>query len=106
MHRRYHYSVEMSIPAELEDEFNRWYEEEHLADMLAYPGVVAVRRYRRLGVPARYLAVYEIEVPDVVLSAAYRDREVSEWTKRLAPHWIDIERGVWTTAGETDEADA
>ncbi len=95
MRSRYQYTVEMSVPDELEDEFNRWYEQEHVADMLAYPGIIGVRRYRRIGDAARYLAVYEIENPSVVLSKDYAEREISDWTRRLAPNWIDIERGVW-----------
>ncbi|HEX4402906.1 MAG TPA: hypothetical protein VHZ98_16415 [Galbitalea sp.] len=92
---RYQYTVEMTIPEELEVEFNQWYEHEHVADMLNYPGVISVRRYRRIGDAARYLAVYEIDAPEVILSPDYLQREVSEWTRRLAPSWIDIERGVW-----------
>ncbi|ONH24077.1 DUF4286 family protein [Pseudofrankia asymbiotica] len=58
---------------ELEDEFNRWYDEDHLPDLLTTPGFVAARRFRLRegsrgpaadGAP-RYLAIYEIEADDL-----------------------------------------
>ena len=33
------------IPAEMEDDFNRWYNEEHLAELLSVPGVLNAARY-------------------------------------------------------------
>ncbi len=50
-----------------EDEFNKWYDEVHLAEVLTVPQFVAARRYvatdESLGGPGprKYLAVYEIE---------------------------------------------
>lgn len=52
-----------------EDEFNEWYANEHIPDMLAVPGIVSARRYVALEEPVqadeessyRYLAIYEIE---------------------------------------------
>lgn len=45
-----------------EDEFNRWYDQVHLPEILSVPGFVSGRRYRSSG-PSDYpyLAVYEIE---------------------------------------------
>jgi hypothetical protein len=56
-------------PAEgREGDFNRWYDEQHLADVLAVPGVKSARRYQLCGEqvqeraqPYKYLALYEIE---------------------------------------------
>ena len=52
-----------------EDEYNRWYTEQHLGDVLRVPGVVAARRFRLAqpteGAPAPYLATYDIESNDV-----------------------------------------
>ena len=68
-----------------EDEFNRWYEDTHLPEVLQVPGIVAARRYALTGlqVPGfvagrrsaltgpsaaerpRFLAVYEIETEDL-----------------------------------------
>ena len=49
-----------------EDEFNRWYHEEHIPDVLArFPQITRVRRYRASdGQEPRYLVVYEYDVAD------------------------------------------
>jgi hypothetical protein len=61
--------------AEHEDEFNRWYREEHLPDICAIPGFVGARRFRvrqqRSGAAvAGYLAVYELDSDDLEATVA------------------------------------
>jgi hypothetical protein len=52
-----------------EQEYNRWYTDEHLGDVLRVPGVLAAQRFKLAqadaAAPAPYLAVYEIESDDV-----------------------------------------
>jgi len=54
-----------------EDEYNEWYQNVHLRDVVAVPGVRSARRYRlRMGVmpdpkPLPYLAIYDIESDDI-----------------------------------------
>lgn len=61
-----------------EDEFNRWYDEVHLPQVVArIPGVVGGSRYRlaselldRADVPARrYLTIYELDTDDLEATA-------------------------------------
>jgi hypothetical protein len=47
-----------------EDEFNDWYTNVHIPEILTTPGFVAARRYRTPGT-SDYLAVYEIEGDDL-----------------------------------------
>lgn len=57
----------------VEDEYNDWYTNTHLNDVLKVPGFVAATRYRLAdeqpeGAPPashRYLAVYEIDADDI-----------------------------------------
>jgi hypothetical protein len=57
-----------------EDEFNRWYDDTHLPEMLQVPGFVAGRRYALTGVGAGdrswFLAIYEIETEDLAATLA------------------------------------
>ena len=51
---------------ERDDEYNKWYDEQHLVDALVIPGIKWGERYRlseksRNKSPYRYLAIYEIE---------------------------------------------
>lgn len=44
-----------------EEEFNRWYDEEHLPQVLACPGFLSGQRYESVLGEPRYLAIYELE---------------------------------------------
>jgi hypothetical protein len=76
-----------------EAEFNRWYTEVHVPDILRLGGAKAGRRYRSSGVellpglpePGRYVAVYDVEADSV------------EQVKELA---LTLQSGL--AAGEAD----
>ena len=55
------------VSPERDGEFNDWYDRTHLPELLAVPGFVSARRYRRVGDDGapEYLAVYEIEADDL-----------------------------------------
>lgn len=55
-----------------DDEFNRWYDEEHIPDVLKVPGIVAAQRFtlspsQRMDppYPFKYFALYEIDTEDL-----------------------------------------
>jgi hypothetical protein len=83
-----------------EQEFNRWYDEEHVPDMLGVEGVSAVRRFR-LDTSAgpepgqSYLAVYEVEAdsPEQVL-AAFEKARSEPGRIRLSPA-LDPDARQW-----------
>ena len=50
----------VDVKAEGEEEFNRWYNEEHLPAVMACPGFLAAARYRASVGEPRYMAVYEL----------------------------------------------
>ena len=65
-----HMLVVLTNAAEGKDEeFNRWYNDVHLGDVLAVDGFVGAQRFAldALGgeSPHRYLALYEIETEDI-----------------------------------------
>ena len=69
---------------EQEDEYNRWYVEEHFPDVLAVEGFEVARRYKLSPVrpmaetqpsPFGYLALYEVEADD--LEQAGRDLQAA-----------------------------
>ena len=55
--------VKATIPADKEVAFNRWYNEEHVPQVLQFPGLVSARRYKALeGEDTyQYMAVYELK---------------------------------------------
>ena len=82
--------VMADVPAELEDEFNRWYNEEHIADLLAVPGVLNAARYVAINGGPKYLACYELESPSVVDTDALQRfvKQPSPWSQRVAGNRI------------------
>jgi hypothetical protein len=61
------------IDAEHEEEYHRWYDEEHIARLLAIPGFRSAGRYVALKGGPRNLALYELETPEVLRTAAFLD---------------------------------
>lgn len=48
-----------------DDAFNRWYDDIHLPDVFAVPGVTGAERYRfRTGEGWKYLAIYDLDCDD------------------------------------------
>ena len=79
------YLVWADVPAEMEEDFNSWYNEEHLADLLAIPGVLSAARYVAVSGGPKYLAAYELESPEVRDTPEYRQFLINptEWSSRM-----------------------
>ena len=60
------------VPADKEDDFNRWYNEEHLAERLSVPGFLDAARYEAVKSGPKHLACYELESPAVLESPRTR----------------------------------
>ena len=78
------------VPAAKEDDFNRWYNEEHLAERLAIPGFLSGARYEAVKGGPKHLAYYELESAEVLLTPAYKKVQANPtaWTKRSGPGTI------------------
>ena len=80
--------VWVDIPAEKEDDFNHWYNEEHLAELLSVPGVLSAARYEATSSGPKHMAVYELENSAVVETDAFKNRPRTEWGQRVSPSII------------------
>ncbi len=71
---RYTFLVLTNAKAGQDDEFNDWYTNVHLGDLLKLEGFVAAQRFRivegahETSPPHRYMALYEIETDDLALA--------------------------------------
>jgi len=98
---KYVFIASMDVAPEKEALFNEVYDTEHVPNLLRVPGVRAVTRLRtepaafvlggetkRLtgeGMP-RYVAIYEIDSPEVLTSAAWAEAgEKGRWPKEVRP---------------------
>ena len=84
------------VVAAAEEEFNRWYQQEHVADRLGVPGFRTARRYRAVVGQPKYMAVYECDAIDVFASQAYRERlaNPTEWTRKIMPGFRSMLRSA------------
>ena len=64
--------VAIDVDPEHEADLDRWYDEEHIAERMAIPGFLRARRFRALEGGPKYLALYDLDSPKVLESAAYR----------------------------------
>ena len=72
------------VPPEHEEEFNRWYTEEHLPERKTCPGFLSARRFVAVEGTPKYIAIYELENVDVLESEAYKEiNETTPWTTRV-----------------------
>ena len=83
-------------PPPLEEEFNAWYDEEHMAERLAVPGFRSARRWvadAKTG-EGKYLATYELDYPAVLTSAAYLARlnNPTPWSRRSMKNCVVFRR--------------
>jgi hypothetical protein len=78
----------MSVAPEHEQEFNDWYNTEHIPALAGVPGTLCARRYRGTGAAAqRYLAVYHLASDEIPATTAWKAAANSPWTERMRPHF-------------------
>lgn len=84
------------IPAEIDEDFNRWYPEEHFSERLAVPGMRSVRRYRAIGSQPAYMIVYRSSSIEDFVSPAYREvlERPTPRTKRILTRFENVVRAV------------
>jgi hypothetical protein len=98
---KYVFIVSMDVAPEKEDLFNEVYDREHIPNLLEIPGVLSATRVKSepfalsiggerkemAAASPRYTAIYELESPDVLASAAWtRAVEAGRWPGEVRPH--------------------
>lgn len=96
--------VTVEVAEEDVDELNRWYEEEHRPEKLSLPGYLSMRRYRAADGSPTFLAIYELDHPDVAAVPADGDTEMSGWMKAVMAKWKRWDRAVWTELAPAGDA--
>ena len=100
----YLYLVQLDIPGELDDEFNRIYDTQHVPNILKAPGVSGCTRYRLDSADvegvARYAALYEIDAPDIPQTAAWKaESDKGDWPDKIRPHTTNRSHLVFKKIG-------
>ena len=96
----YVYLVQMDIPAELADDFNRIYDTQHVPNILTVPGVHSCSRYQLEsgdgnGI-AKYLAIYDIDSTDLPNTDAWQAAsDKGDWITQIRPFATNRSRIVY-----------
>ena len=85
----------------MEDDFNDWYTNVHLADVLRIPGIVSAQRFilssdqrAQPPYPYKYFALYEIETDDLKGVLATLQERAGTEAMVISPA-IDQTRAAW-----------
>ena len=96
-------TVRLDVAPEHEQDFNNWYDQEHLAALSAVPGVIAVRRFRATDGGPKYLAAYHLTDAAVQASDAWKRAIDTPWSARVREtfqtRWRTVYR-PWQQAAE------
>jgi hypothetical protein len=82
----------MTPDAGAEVEFNDWYDNEHLPNLSAVPGVLSGRRFRATDTDSErhYLSLYHLRDASVSRSDAWATASNTQWTERMRPRLRDL----------------
>jgi hypothetical protein len=81
----------MEPPSELEEEFNDWYDTEHLPERQGVEGVLTAARLVCVEGWPRYVALYDLKSREVLAGpgyAAITGENRSPWTRRMIPRVV------------------
>lgn len=87
----------LSPRPEDEEEFNAWYDTEHIPERLRVPGFLGAQRWVAVAGEPRYLAIYDLQSLAVLDSPAYRaisGENFSPWSKRIIGRALTFQRWV------------
>jgi hypothetical protein len=73
----------MEVEPAIEDEFNEWYNEEHMPLMDAVPGMLSARRFRAIAGLPRYVAIYHLESVDTYKQRSWYEANQTPWIRRI-----------------------
>jgi hypothetical protein len=108
--------VTTEIEPEWDADVNKWYDEEHVPELMSVPGFISARRYEVVDgaattIPQKYLCIYEMANEQVVLDRSYLSYHTgwkgapslrSEWTDQSSQHYRthrSVRRQVFPIAG-------
>ena len=78
--------VAMDVAPEADNDFNDWYDQEHVPRLFSIDGVMSARRYRAPSGGPRYIATYHTTTPEVADSDDWKVQIDSRWGDRVRPH--------------------
>jgi hypothetical protein len=81
--------VAINVDELVEQDFNSWYDEEHIPNLSSVPGVLSARRFKSTGGTHDYVALYHLESEGVTYSEAWSEAINTPWSSKIRPHFKD-----------------
>lgn len=75
--------VSMDVDPAREEEFNDWYNTEHIPHFSRVPGVIVARRFRAVRGSPAYVALYHVANTDVYATPAWMAANETPWILRM-----------------------
>jgi hypothetical protein len=91
----FHYVVETDVSAVHEQDFNAWYNNEHLPGLVAVPGCIAAARYLNMSNSPRYIAAYDLVSPDVLERPEWLAIRNTDWSSLVRPNFRNPKRTLF-----------
>jgi hypothetical protein len=88
-------SVRLGVAPEHDELFNAWYNEDHLPALAGVEGVHYARRFKATEGEPPYLALYEMDSPDVMETEAWEEARNYGRTEEVRPLFQDFNRDVY-----------
>ena len=92
----------LEIDAEHQEEFQDWYNTEHVPNLVSVPGCIRGRRFGlkmdaqdNVGNPSAIVALYDVENPQVLKTEEWSRKVLTPWTLRLRRYYRGILRNVY-----------
>jgi hypothetical protein len=97
------YIVHTDISDHIVDEYNAWYDSEHLPRCVGIPGVLRARRYTAAACTSgdtgpKYLTAYEMTGPEVWESPAALQARKTPWTEKMRSLFSNTRRALYRLA--------
>ncbi len=94
------YIVHTDIPDHIVEEYNSWYDKEHLPRCASIPGVLRARRYASAPCTSgnagpQYLTAYELTGPDIWESPAALAARKTPWTEKMRSLFSNTRRALY-----------
>ncbi len=87
-------TVRLNTPADHEQEFNAWYNEDHVPALASVPGVYCARRYVAVEGDPKYLAIYEMKGAEIVRTPEWEKARLYGRTAQIRPYLKDLQAVV------------
>ena len=93
-HAEWHYIVETDVRPQAEDDFNAWYNTEHMPGLAAVPGTARTWRYLGTGAPRHY-AAYDLAAREAFGSEPWLAVRGTDWSSRVRPNFYNTRRTMF-----------